>query len=525
MAVAPTALLWYSNRPWIPAEVPVPSAEPSGDYRVNLHELIASPNSIYEVIDFLGRGTFGQVVKAWKKDTNEVVAMKILKDIPSYAKQGQVEIDVLTRLSRVSADDYNFVRAYESFQYCNHICIVFELLQVNLYDYLKAHKFQPLQMKHIRPIAQQVLTCLLKMQELGLVHADLKPENIMLVDPERQPFRIKVIDFGSATTRNNSTATTYLQSRYYRAPEVIMGLPYDGAIDMWSLGCVLAELFLGWPLFPGASEHDQIGYICQTLGPLPGHMLCNVMKASKFFRRDKCTGHWMLRRCQEGGEVPKETRKFIFSSVTDIGRVAPPPMTDHVAHSLDCMEFVCLLRSVLVLDPLHRAGPAQALQSPFITMQHLALHTNTQSVRDWIACMQVCCHSRTTEAYSPCTVDTRSLRGVPYSVYVQQPVDPARTHYVHSLAYLPQESRPHHWTDLDTGYGSADSSPSTATTTMDGLELPVFFADPSLLAHPLLCVTKPPVSLAPIGLLPILPTYHPLACGPFAIHGSAFGPR
>ena len=88
--------------------------------------------------------------------------------------------------------------------------------------------------------------------------------------------------------------------------------------------------------------------------------------------------HTHIQRCQEGGEVPKETRKFIFSSVTDIGRVAPPPMTDHVAHSLDCMEFVCLLRSVLVLDPLHRAGPAQALQSPFITMQHLALHTNTQ---------------------------------------------------------------------------------------------------------------------------------------------------
>ena len=82
-----------------------------------------------------------------------------------------------------------------------------------------------------------------------------------------------------------------------RAPEVIMGLPYDGAIDMWSLGCVLAELFLGWPLFPGASEHDQITYICETLGPLPGHMLCNVVKTTKFFRRDMRTGHWMLKVC------------------------------------------------------------------------------------------------------------------------------------------------------------------------------------------------------------------------------------
>ena len=83
-------------------------------------------------------------------------------------------------------------------------------------------------------------------------------------------------------------------------------------------------------------------------------------------------------RCQEGGEVPKETRKFIFSSITDISRVAPPPHIDHIAHSLDCMEFVYLIRSVLMLDPGHRMSPGQALQSPFITMQHLALHTNTQ---------------------------------------------------------------------------------------------------------------------------------------------------
>lgn len=187
-----------------------------GDYAVSVNELIASPNAVYEVLDFLGRGTFGQVLKAWRRDTNEVVALKILKNIPSYAKQGQVEVDVLTKLSKVSAEEFNFVRAYESFTHHSHICIVFEMLQINLYDYLKQSHFQPLTLKHIRPIAQQVLTCLQKMRELGLVHADLKPENIMLVDPIRQPFRVKVIDFGSATPRSKSNATTYLQSRYYR---------------------------------------------------------------------------------------------------------------------------------------------------------------------------------------------------------------------------------------------------------------------------------------------------------------------
>lgn len=95
-------------------------------------------------------------------------------------------------------------------------------------------------------------------QQLGLIHADLKPENIMLVDPVRQPYRVKVIDFGSASHVSKAVCNTYLQSRYYRAPEIILGLPFCEAIDMWSLGCVVAELFLGWPLYPGSSEYDQI---------------------------------------------------------------------------------------------------------------------------------------------------------------------------------------------------------------------------------------------------------------------------
>lgn len=109
-------------------------------------------------------------------------------------------------------------------------------------------------------IIRQVLTALLKLKQLGLIHADLKPENIMLVDPARQPYRVKVIDFGSASHVSKTVCNTYLQSRYYRAPEIILGLPFCEAIDMWSLGCVVAELFLGWPLYPGSSEYDQIRY-------------------------------------------------------------------------------------------------------------------------------------------------------------------------------------------------------------------------------------------------------------------------
>lgn len=146
-----------------------------GDYQLNAQEIITSPQSVYQVLELLGesyckvvvlvvnsfisgRGTFGQVLRCWKKDSNEVVAMKILKNLPSYTKQGQVEVDVLTTLSKVDSEQFNFVHAYESFSHHGHICIVFECLQINLYDYLKRNRFQPLPLKHIRPVAQQVNT-------------------------------------------------------------------------------------------------------------------------------------------------------------------------------------------------------------------------------------------------------------------------------------------------------------------------------------------------------------------------------
>uniref|UniRef100_A0A8D0FCK6 Protein kinase domain-containing protein n=1 Tax=Strix occidentalis caurina TaxID=311401 RepID=A0A8D0FCK6_STROC len=187
-----------------------------GDYQLVQHEVLCSMTSTYEVLEFLGRGTFGQVVKCWKRGTNEIVAIKILKNHPFYAQQGQIEVSILARLRTESADDYNFVRAYECFQHKNHTCLVFEMLEQSLYDFLKQNKFSPLPLKYIRPILQQVATALTKLKSLGLIHTDLKPDNIMLVDPSRQPYRVKVIDFSSAVHVSEAVCSSYLQSRYYR---------------------------------------------------------------------------------------------------------------------------------------------------------------------------------------------------------------------------------------------------------------------------------------------------------------------
>ncbi|XP_029334499.1 homeodomain-interacting protein kinase 2 [Mus caroli] len=316
-----------------------------GDYQLVQHEVLCSMTNTYEVLEFLGRGTFGQVVKCWKRGTNEIVAIKILKNHPSYARQGQIEVSILARLSTESADDYNFVRAYECFQHKNHTCLVFEMLEQNLYDFLKQNKFSPLPLKYIRPVLQQVATALMKLKSLGLIHADLKPENIMLVDPSRQPYRVKVIDFGSASHVSKAVCSTYLQSRYYRAPEIILGLPFCEAIDMWSLGCVIAELFLGWPLYPGASEYDQMIY-CGSYSPVPAYFQVNM--------------------------------------TTDLEG------SDMLVEKADRREFIDLLKKMLTIDADKRITPIETLNHPFVTMTHLLDFPHSTHVKSCFQNMEIC---------------------------------------------------------------------------------------------------------------------------------------
>jgi homeodomain interacting protein kinase len=366
------------------------SSNTEGDYQLLQHEVLySSTSAAYEVLEFLGRGTFGQVVKCWKRGTSEIVAIKILKNHPSYARQGEIEVNILRCLGHENADEYNFVRAYEFFKHKNHTCLVFEMLEQNLYDFLKHNKFQPLPLKYIRPVAQQVLTALLKLKSLGLIHADLKPENIMLVDPLRFPYRVKVIDFGSASHVSKAVCSTYLQSRYYRAPEILLGLPYCESIDMWSLGCVIAELFLGWPLYPGSSEYDQIRYISQTQGLPSEHILTTATKTKRFFNREICETHypfWRLKSPEEHenetGVKSKEARKYIFNCLDDMGQINVPTDidgTELIAEKIDRHELIDLLKNMLMLDQDRRITPSEALNHPFQTLSHLMDYSHCNS--------------------------------------------------------------------------------------------------------------------------------------------------
>ena len=225
----------------------------------------------------------------------------------------------------------------------------------------------------------------------------------MLVDPVRQPFRVKVIDFGSASHVSKAVCSTYLQSRYYRAPEIILGLHFREAIDMWSLGCVIAELFLGWPLYPGSSEYDQIRYISQTQGLPSENMLNDATKTTRFFYHENDSNYpfWRLKTPEEHEAETniksKEARKYIFNCLDDMAQVNVSndlEGAELLAEKTDRREFIDLLKRMLTLDQERRITPGEALNHTFVTLYHLHEYAHCSNVKSFFQMMDVCRRGR-----------------------------------------------------------------------------------------------------------------------------------
>ncbi|CAE7874109.1 mbk-2, partial [Symbiodinium sp. KB8] len=220
-----------------------------GDYKVILDDHLSYR---YEVKSMLGKGSFGQVLKCFDHKKKEFVAVKIIRNRRRFHHQALIEVKILTNLKNNDPANAGYViHLKESFYFRHHLCISFPLLSINLYEFIKKNDFKGMGLTLVRKFAIQILTALRYLRKLRIVHCDLKPENILMKAPNKSG--IMVIDFGSSCNEDERLYT-YIQSRFYRAPEVIMGLEYGMPIDMWSFGCILAELLTGYPIFPGESE-------------------------------------------------------------------------------------------------------------------------------------------------------------------------------------------------------------------------------------------------------------------------------
>ncbi|XP_019895706.2 serine/threonine-protein kinase minibrain isoform X1 [Musca domestica] len=320
----------------------------------------------YEIDSLIGKGSFGQVVKAYDHEEQGYVAIKIIKNKKPFLNQAQIEVKLLEMMNRADAENkYYIVKLKRHFMWRNHLCLVFELLSYNLYDLLRNTNFRGVSLNLTRKFAQQLCTALLFLStpELNIIHCDLKPENILLCNPKRSA--IKIVDFGSSC-QLGQRIYQYIQSRFYRSPEVLLGIPYDLAIDMWSLGCILVEMHTGEPLFSGCNEVDQMNKIVEVLGMPPKYLLDQAHKTRKFFDKVVSDGSYVLKKSQNGRKYkPPGSRKLHDILGVETGGPGGRRM-DEPGHSVaDYLKFKDLILRMLDFDPKTRVTPYYALQHNF----------------------------------------------------------------------------------------------------------------------------------------------------------------
>jgi len=232
----------------------------------------------YQLKTQIGHGAFGVVMRALDLQTGQHVAIKIIKAKRAYSQQARREIKLLQDLRAADPEGRsNVVELRGHFVYPNpgvghHECLVFEMLSSNLYTLLEQVSFHGFSLILVRKFAESLLNSLafLARSDVRVIHTDIKPENICIRNPRRSA--IKLIDLGSSC-REGQQLYSYIQSRYYRSPEVLLGYGYTVAIDTWSLACVLVEMHTGQPLFSGEDQIDQLRKIMQLCGPPPDEMI------------------------------------------------------------------------------------------------------------------------------------------------------------------------------------------------------------------------------------------------------------
>ncbi|XP_028437295.1 homeodomain-interacting protein kinase 1-like [Perca flavescens] len=344
------------------------------DFQVHENDTLSGKSCKYLVQNVMGEGSFGKVACCVKLDTMENVAVKIVKK--HLTRAGKKEASAFKHICILDLNKSNLVTFLESFMHKGHMCLVLEILDTTLHNLMSERGRRPLCLSEIRVISQQMLVALGALGSIGLMHADIKPDNVMLVNHQLQPFRVKLIDFGSSTPVSRVKCGTTIQTLGYRAPEVILGLPLDEAVDMWSLGCVLAFLYLSKHLYPIRCEYDVMRVIVQMQGQ-PGDRLLDAGVHTKIFfnkNKDSTKQAWRLNTGSEyvlaTGEKTRQSRTSFnkYTCMGDMTKDHEKPKTD--GEHEDTRAFFSLLKWMLRLDPATRIGPAKALRHRFITMTH-----------------------------------------------------------------------------------------------------------------------------------------------------------
>jgi len=337
----------------------------------------------YQMQKLLGDGTFGRVLLCRDSKENQEVAVKVIRDVRRYAENAKIEADILRDIKKADPHGRRTRSAImlDTFLFNGHFCLVFEVCGCSLYDFLKENDFRGFWMEDIQQFAEQSLDALgFLHSRLQMTHTDLKPENILLAanaPPRRSDFPreeawkeknksskhhayfrpvsadIKLIDFGNATYEDEHHSSI-INTRQYRGPEVILSMGWNELSDVWSMGCILMELYTGELLFGTHENLEHLALMEKSLGDFPSKMLSQATGASrdKYLTRDR-HGGWKLN--WPAGAQSRSSEKHVTNQLP-LGKMVP---SKHAA-------FADFIGRLLVFDKSSRPTAKQALNHRFL---------------------------------------------------------------------------------------------------------------------------------------------------------------
>ncbi|XP_061437683.1 dual specificity tyrosine-phosphorylation-regulated kinase 2-like [Lethenteron reissneri] len=290
----------------------------------------------YEVLKKIGYGGQGQVIRCLDHMRNTLVAVKILVS-PLSSKRDKfqrMEIKMALALQGEGSDeDYNVVKVLKYFDFRGHHCIVLELLKESLHDVIKEAGLRQLHMGMVKTYTRGILKFLCHTKARSIIHADIKPENVLIKDTVTGT--IRVTDFG--TSFFVKSQPLYVGgTRPFQSPEVLLGYRLTCAVDMWALGCTVAELVTGRELFQSDSRDDHLPCCMEILGLPPRCMMDAAPDGMHYFDR-------------------------VGMMFCPVKRRVPGSLSLHGALNSHDPEFVDFVSSCLRWDPDCRMTPAQAL--------------------------------------------------------------------------------------------------------------------------------------------------------------------
>uniref|UniRef100_A0A674NHP8 Protein kinase domain-containing protein n=1 Tax=Takifugu rubripes TaxID=31033 RepID=A0A674NHP8_TAKRU len=234
----------------------------------------------HRIIKLLGQGNFGQVVKCYNYKTGRFEAVKILKSKSDVISMADKEVQILKRLQCLDSDECHIAKFNNFFSEKARTCLSFELRDLDLFSYISNTKGPPLNrglaLSEVRAITHQLATALHYLKTIGIIHGDIKPNNIMVVNRQEEPLNVKLADFSTAQYCGNINSNISPCTNCYSSPEVLLNCPFDEAIDMWSLGLTVVVAALGTDFIPPLNNnYDILKFIINIMGQPPDHVLDN----------------------------------------------------------------------------------------------------------------------------------------------------------------------------------------------------------------------------------------------------------